>query len=100
MDKLEKDQLFLLALELDLPELLSFCDSSKRINELICKRNDIWYYKLNKEFPNWKDFRFNASPKKIYILLKNGAKMEFGEDDWESPLDNMDWMSDKMPPGI
>ncbi len=51
MEKLEKDQLFLLATELDLPELLSFCSSSKRINDLICKRNDIWLYKLNKEFP-------------------------------------------------
>ena len=68
MEKLEKDQLFLLALELDLPELLSFCSSSKRINDLICKRNDIWYYKLNKEFS---DLKYTGKePRPYYIKLK------------------------------
>ena len=55
MEKLEKDQLFLLALELDLPELISFCQTNKRINNLICKRNDIWLYKLNKEFSDYRN---------------------------------------------
>ncbi len=68
MDKLEKDQLFLLALELDLPELLSFCSSSKRINDLICKRNDIWYYKLNKEFS---DLKYTGKePRPYYVKVK------------------------------
>ena len=73
MDKLEKDQLFLLALELDLPELLSFCSSSKRINDLICKRNDIWYYKLNKEFSDLK--YIGKEPRSYYIKLKEILKV-------------------------
>ena len=68
MDKLEKDQLFLLALELDLPDLISFCSSSKRINMLICKRNDIWYYKLNKEFS---DLKYTGKePRPYYVKVK------------------------------
>ena len=42
MEKLGKDQLFLLAIELDFPQLLKFCESSKRINDLLCQKDDIW----------------------------------------------------------
>ena len=41
MDKLEKDQLFLLATELDFPQLLNFCQTNKKINKLVCQRDDI-----------------------------------------------------------
>jgi len=69
MEKLGKDQLFLLAIELDLPSLLQFCNTSKRINDLVCKRNEIWLYKLNKEFPNYKNSKISGSYKKIYETL-------------------------------
>jgi len=51
MEKLSKDDLFSIALQLDLPELLNFCRSSKRINDLLCKRKEIWAAKLKQEFP-------------------------------------------------
>ena len=38
MDKLSRDELVLLALQLDLPDILSFCNSSKYVNEKICKK--------------------------------------------------------------
>jgi len=41
MDRLEKDQLFLLATELDFPQLLKFCQTNKKINKLVCQRDDI-----------------------------------------------------------
>ena len=69
MDKLNKDELFLIAIELNLPELLNFCESSKKINKLICKKNDIWLYKLNKDYPNYKDFNIDKSYRKIYKTL-------------------------------
>ena len=46
MQTAHKDVLFLLALELDVPDLLNLCLSSKRIDELICQRKDIWLHKL------------------------------------------------------
>ena len=51
---LTSDVLFLLAGQLELPELLSFCSASKKINDTICRKDNIWYYKLEKEFPNWR----------------------------------------------
>jgi len=69
MEKLEKDQLFLLATELDFPQLLKFCQTNKKINKLVCQRDDIWLYKLNKEFPDYRNYRITGSYKKIYETL-------------------------------
>ena len=41
MERLNKDELFTLALNLDLASLLRFCSSNKYINKNLCKRNDI-----------------------------------------------------------
>ncbi len=51
MEKLNKDELFTLALHLDLPNLLNLCQSNRNINNILCLRNEIWIYK---DFP---DFR-------------------------------------------
>ena len=81
---LPNDLLFSLAIQLDLSDLLKFCSSSKKINDSICKKDNIWFYKLNKEFPDWRNLLkdedikdpislfpiVNArSPKEIYITL-------------------------------
>ena len=76
MENLNKDQLFLLAIELDLPNLLSFCGSSKRINELLCNRNEIWLHKLINEYPNYKDFNFDKNLKEIYTTLYQLQKLK------------------------
>ena len=55
MDNLNRNELFLIAKELRLADLLNFCLSSRRINELVCKRNDIWLYMLNKEYNDEKN---------------------------------------------
>ena len=65
MEHLNTNELFSIAIMLDLPDLLSLCKSSNRINQLICQRNDIWFYKLNKEFPN---FELYKTPKFTYEL--------------------------------
>jgi len=69
MDKLPKDALFSLALQLNLPDLLRFCTSSKRINDLICRKNDIWIAKLNREFPNYNSMFQKDTPRETYTLL-------------------------------
>ena len=72
MDTLPKDLLFSLAMELDLPSLLRFCRSSKIVNEKVCKQDDIWKYKLNKEFPDYLNLKVkNKSFREIYTLLYN-----------------------------
>ena len=64
---LNKDELFLLAIELSIPDLLNFCLTCKRIDDLICKRPDIWYYKLKEDFPGYQILK--NDPKDNYILL-------------------------------
>jgi hypothetical protein len=47
---LPKDILIHLALEYDLPTVLSFCSTSKRMNEIICLNDNFWYNKIQKDF--------------------------------------------------
>lgn len=54
MNKLNKDELFVLSLHLDLPELLSLCESYNRFNEKICKDSIVWGRKLLRDFPLFK----------------------------------------------
>ena len=69
MEKLNKDELFTLALHLDLPSLLSFCSSNKNIERNICRRDDIWIYKLKKDFPDYKNLKVEKSFKDLYQIL-------------------------------
>jgi Leucine-rich repeat (LRR) protein len=75
MDKLGKDTLFLIGLELDLPDLLRFCSSNTKINNLICKKDYIWLNMLKRDFKNYKNYNLlnmeDVSPKALYILLYN-----------------------------
>lgn len=67
MEKLNRDELFSLSVNLDLPDLFRFCSSSRRFNNEVCKNNDIWFYKL-KEFPDYHLLNANLSPKDTYII--------------------------------
>ena len=72
MDKLSKDVLFSIALELDLPELLRFCMTCQRINQKICQQPYIWLNKLKKDFSKDDVKIFNdltSSPKETYELM-------------------------------
>ena len=81
MDALSKDALFKIAIDLSPSDLLSFCAASTKIDSLICRRNDIWNHKLEKDFPNlnnnannWKNLNIAMSSKSVkdkYILLYN-----------------------------
>ena len=69
MDNLTKDELFSIAIRLDLSDLVAFCNTSKKINNLIFLRNDVWLYKLKTEFPEYSNFEIDRTPRKRYNLL-------------------------------
>lgn len=70
MEKLSSDILRLipLAIELDLPSLLSYCLVSKEINRAVCKNPDFWRMKLAKDFPDAK-YDINDDPKLVYRMF-------------------------------
>ena len=83
MDKLSKDVLCLIALKLRGRDISSFCNTSKRITELISRNEMLWINKILKERPNFlstfKDKvklleyrllynRLSVSNNKIYIV--------------------------------
>ena len=53
---LPKDVMALLALELNLPEILNFCVSNKKFNSAVCEKESFWYNKLVRDFPNFQKF--------------------------------------------
>jgi hypothetical protein len=51
MEKVSKDVLFLIAIEMEYPDILRFCSTSARINKYICANNDFWRNKLYRKYP-------------------------------------------------
>ena len=73
MEKLNKDELFTLALHLDLPNLLNLCQSNNLIRNNLCARDEIWIYKLRQDFPDFKKLNgknFQDLYKLLYSLTK------------------------------
>ena len=71
MEKLSKDELYKIAIELDIVSLLKFCSSSKTINDKVCKSNNgIWLYRLNRDFPDWKKYQDKVESVKYSLFKK------------------------------
>lgn len=67
--KLPRDVLFKIALALDLPDLLSYCLTSKSYNDAACKNPDFWRARLLKEKQTLlrdKDIQSIKDPKEYY----------------------------------
>lgn len=72
MERLPKDVLIMLALDLSNQDILHFCSTSKKINLSICNNNTFWMKKLNKEYPfTIGKFKSNSDFHKIYLSLLN-----------------------------
>lgn len=85
MESFDEVALFNLAIELGLPELLSLCQTNKKMKRLICDKDNIWNYRLNKDFPEETVLRekfrsLNMSPKNSYQTLYslNNFRTKFG----------------------
>ena len=70
-----KDELFKLALEFDLPTLLNFCASSKEINDKICNEN-LWLRRLHRDFPDSNKLKYEGTNKQKYILLTKLTRLK------------------------
>ena len=74
MDKLSKDELYVLALYLDLPDLLRLCKIHSNFYRKVCNDQTVWRRKIERDFPNFKledllpEIR-RQTFKEIYTLL-------------------------------
>ena len=50
MNKLSRDELLLISLEMDTPSLLNLCRSHRSFNNSVCRQDQIWIDKLRREY--------------------------------------------------
>lgn len=69
---MDKQSLILIAMELDLPSILNFCQSEKNINRSVCKNKFFWINKMKKDY-NFilKNLKDSNDPKQYYKILYN-----------------------------
>ena len=69
MNDASKDVLFTIAMDLDLPSLLRWCQSSARINRDVCNNENVWRNKLVRDYPDYQIFNLDKSLRETYVLL-------------------------------
>ena len=111
MENFNVDELFLLALELDLPSVINFCKSSKRVNEKICKNERFWQVKVNRDFPSFINRQKTFKDQYVFltqiltrerfekILERPNIFAEYGSTSINSPLDLFDLLYNKISLG-
>ncbi len=62
------DELFLIAIQLDLSDLLRFCQTNKQSRKL-CNTDPIWNYRLNKDFSDYSETFIDLGKIEKYKLL-------------------------------
>ena len=69
METFNKDELFSLAIKLDLPDLIALCQTNKRFHEALYFPDTIWLFLLKTYFPSHDQFNLKLSPRETYNLL-------------------------------
>ena len=96
--ELNRDTLPLLAVELDLPDILNFCRTSKKVNQFVCNNPSFWRQKINRDFPNRiydnDDFvrdMYKNNPKRLYSLFNSPSKIvQFTKEKYPKLFKNID----------
>ena len=78
MERLPRDLIQLIAIDLDYGTILKLCYASKRFNEIICKSPNFWRNKLSKEFPKI-DISEVKEFKNLYSYLSKKAEVFYLE---------------------
>ena len=69
MESASKDVLFTIAMDLDLPSLLRWCQSSSRVNKHVCNNSSVWRNKLIRDYPDYEKFNPDKSLKETYVFM-------------------------------
>ena len=80
---MNRDVLFSIALEMDLPDIMRLCETSKKVNEYVCKNRNFWLIKLKKTYPKVPVEKIQ-DPKGLYIKLYNISTLNPKWDYWSA----------------
>ena len=76
-NRLDKNLIVQIALELNLPSILSLCRTNKRFNSVVCESDNFWYRKLFKEY-NFKPDNYKNARKYYQIISKGADRWNWG----------------------
>ena len=77
-DRLPPDVIVYMAMNMDLPEILTFCMSSRRFNHIVCKNNKFWLQRLINDYDVHVDqIPRHYTPKTYYEYLVNNLPRFF-----------------------
>lgn len=74
LNNLPKDVLVMMALDLDLAEVISLCRSSSKLNSSLCKNKNFWIRKLQYDFEISYDPSNTMIPKDYYNYIAHIVK--------------------------
>ena len=69
MEFASKDVLFSIAMGLDLPDILRWCRSNSRVNNVVCNNPNVWRNKLLRDYPDYEKFNLERSLKETYVFM-------------------------------
>ena len=69
MESASKDVLSTIAMNLELPSLLRWCESNSIINKDVCQNDHLWRRKLLKDYPDYQKFQLNRSLRETYVFM-------------------------------
>jgi Leucine-rich repeat (LRR) protein len=69
MDIASKDVLFSIAMNLELPSLLRWCQSNSRIQKDVCNNDNVWRINLLRDYPDYEKFDLKRSLKETYVFM-------------------------------
>ena len=77
MEKTTKDIVIELAIQLDLPDILQFCLTSKKINNYVCSNKDFWIRKMYLDYGiKFADINYD-DPRKYYENIRKLKTTDF-----------------------
>lgn len=74
MERMDKNVMRIMALDLDLPSVLSLCRGNKRLNKEICDSQLFWRDKLHQDYPLTRKFQ-KGDFKRIYESLRKNERI-------------------------
>ena len=96
------DIIFYIGLMLDLPDIIKYCQSSKKFNKLICKNKHFWIQRLKNDYDIIYKNIYPLDPRKFYEFYKyhniNYLRELFNKGEYKLLLEKLDEINKLITP--